>query len=263
MKSNRAEGGRVLSVIQIGRILSLECGMDKEAGNTGLLRSIALFASLPDDELARIDRLCRWRNCRPRQQIIDHLDGTSDCFVIAAGTVRVVINSSAGKEITFRDMGVGEVVGELSALDGRPRPASVVALTDSRVGRLSSDSLWGILRRNPDAAATVILRLVALVRDLSDRVVAFGTLPVGTRVRAELLRLARTVGVRENRAVILRAPTHAEFASIVAARREAVTHEFARLAEAGVVIRRGRDVIVTDVAALQNSVEAFLNIATA
>jgi DNA-binding Lrp family transcriptional regulator len=74
------------------------------------------------------------------------------------------------------------------------------------------------------------------------------------------LRLALEVGVTDNRAVILRAPTHAEIASRVAARREAVTREISRLADAGVIDRRGRNLVVSDVAALRDSVEALLDI---
>lgn len=230
-----------------------------DATRIDLLRGIALFADLADDELARLDTVCRWQNCHAGRQIIDHLDETTDCFLIASGSVRVIVNSSTGKEITFRDIGAGEVVGELSALDGRPRSASVVALTEARVGRLASTDLWEVLHRNPDAAAVLIRRLTALVREMSDRIVAISALPVGPRVQAELLRLALEAGVTDNRAVIRQAPTHAEIASRVAARREAVTREIARLADADVVVRRGRDLIVADVAALRRSVEALID----
>lgn len=228
--------------------------------NVDLLRDIALFVDLSADELTHIAERCRWIDYAAGRQIIDHLDDTTDCFLIASGSVRVIVNSSSGKEITFRDIGAGEVVGELSALDGRPRSASVVALTDARIARLSSIDLWDILQRNPDAAAVLIRRLTALVRQMSDRVVAITALPVGPRVQVELLRLALDVGVTDNRAVILGAPTHAEIASRVAARREAVTREISRLADAGIVDRHGRDLVVTDVAALRSSVEALLDI---
>jgi CRP-like cAMP-binding protein len=228
--------------------------------NIELLRAIALFAELPQAELARLAGRCRWLDCQAGRQIIDHLDETTDCFLIADGSVRVIVNSAAGKEINFRDIGAGEVVGELSALDGRPRSASVVALTPARIARLSSEDLWDAVQRNPQAAAVLIRRLTALVRQMSERVVAISAMPVGARVQAELLRLALAVGVSENRAVILAAPTQAEIASRVAARREAVSREISRLADAGLLTRRGRDLIITDVAALRDGVEAELGL---
>jgi CRP-like cAMP-binding protein len=228
--------------------------------NIDLLRGIALFADLPDDRLSRINELCRWQDFQAGQQIIDHLDRTTDCFLIASGSVRAIVNSVTGKEIAFRDCSAGEVVGELSALDGRPRSASVTALSDARIARLSSAHLWDILRHHPEAAAALIRKLIALVRDLSDRVVAISAMPVGPRVQAEVLRIALAVGVVENRAVILSAPTHDEIASRVAARREAVTREMSRMAEAGVISRRGRELIVNDIAALRKSVGTMLDI---
>lgn len=224
------------------------------------LSGIALFADLPIEELHRIGRLCRWKTWPAGRQIIDHLDETTDCFLIASGAVRVIVNSSTGKEITFRDIGSGEVVGELSALDGQPRSASVVALTDARIGRLTSEDLWDIVRRNPDAASVLIKRLTALVREMSDRVFAVSALPVGPRVQAELLRLAVAAGIHDNRAVILHSPTHSELAARVAARREAVTREISRLADDGIVERHGRDFVVCDVSALRRIVEAALGV---
>ena len=229
--------------------------------NANLLRGISLFASLPDAELERIAQCCRWLDCAAGRQIIDHLDRTSDCFLIASGAVRVVVHSAAGKEITFRDIGAGEIVGELSAIDGKPRSASVVALTPARIARLTSADLWAISERNPSVAGALIRRLAELVRNTTERVVAITTLPVGPRVHVEVLRLALAAGVTSNRAVILRPPTHHEIASRVAARREAVTRELSRLADAGVIERHGRDLIVCDVAGLRRSVDAFVGVA--
>jgi len=234
--------------------------MANSSQNIELLRGIALFADLPEPELEHLAAKCRWLDYDAGRQIIDHLDETTDCFLIASGSVRVTVNSASGKEITFRDIGAGEVVGELSALDGRPRSASVVALTPARIARLTSQNLWNALQRNPDSAAVLIRGLTALVRQMSDRVVAISAMPVGPRVQAELLRLALEVGVTDNRAVILAAPRHAEIASRVAARREAVSREISRLVDAGILNRRGRDLIITDVAALRGGVEAVLDI---
>lgn len=236
--------------------------MEGDRKNVDLLRGIELFAELPDDRLSRINDFCRWQDFQAGQQIIDHLDRTTDCFLIAGGSVRAIVNSASGKEIAFRDCGAGEVVGELSALDGRPRSASVTALSDARIARLSSTQLWDVVRLHPEVAATLIRKLTAMVRDLSDRVVAISAMPVGPRVQAELLRIAIAVGIVENRAVILHPPTHDEIASRVAARREAVTRELSRLTETGVISRRGRELIVNDVAALRQSVETMLDVAS-
>ena len=70
--------------------------MTKTFENVDLLRNIALFADLPDAELERIAGRCRWLDCHAGRQIIDHLDETTDCFLIARGSVRVIVNSAAG-----------------------------------------------------------------------------------------------------------------------------------------------------------------------
>ena len=57
-------------------------------------------------------------------------------FFIIQGTVRVVNYSLSGREITLDDLPEGYYFGELAALDGAPRSASVMALSDCLVAAL-------------------------------------------------------------------------------------------------------------------------------
>jgi CRP-like cAMP-binding protein len=103
----------------------------------------------------------------------------------------------------------------------------------------------------------VLRNLTALVRDLSSRIVDTTVLSVPQRVRAEIVRLARGAGQKGKSALIANRPTHAELASQIGATREAVSRELSRMASEGLVERRGRDLLVHDVASLQDSIESL------
>lgn len=225
---------------------------------TGSLSGIELFEGLGDQDRDSLSRLCRWQRINANQFIIGHQDETSDVYFIVAGRVRVTVFSPSGREISFRDLGAGQSFGELAAIDGAPRSATVFALSDAVLASMSAETFRRVLRDHPDVAANVMQYLTDLVRKLSDRVFEFSALAVRNRIHAELLRLARDHGGDERTAVVSPAPTHAEIASRVSTHREAVTRELNALARGGLVERRGRALVITDVSQLALLVDAGL-----
>jgi len=105
-----------------------------------------------------------------------------------------------------RDIGAGDWFGDLAAIDGRSRSADVDALEDSLLASLRPVQFRDLLQAHRVVCDRVLDRLVALVRDLTDRVFDFSTLGVQNRVHAELLRLAKEAGVERNVAKIVPAP---------------------------------------------------------
>ncbi len=214
-----------------------------------------MFQGIPSSELERLVKRFRWRRYHAGQQIISHLDDSTDVFLIIEGMVRVIIYSATGKEVTFRDIKAGQYFGELAAIDGLPRTASIVALNDSVIASMSADIFWEILRAYPDAAARLVKNLASSVRTLTERVFEFSALAVRNRIHAELLRLARDHMTGENIAVIRPAPTHAELSSRISTTREAVTRELNQLSRDGLVERRSGALVVRDVEQLVHLVQ--------
>jgi CRP-like cAMP-binding protein len=219
------------------------------------LSGIEIFRQMPPADVAALGRRCRWRRYRAHQQIVGYLDDTKDVFFLVHGKARIVIHAASGREVCLGYLNAGQVFGELSALDGHPRSATVVVLSDALVASLPAPVFRDVVRRHGCVADALLRRLTRVVRMLSERVHEFSALPVPARIQAELLRLAREHGGEGNRAVIRPAPTHAEIASRVSTHREAVTRELSDLARGGLIERRSGDLIVCDVAALAALVE--------
>ena len=89
--------------------------------------------------------------------------------------------------------------------------------------------------------------------------VEFSTLPVRSRLHAELIRMARLSAPDGRTAVISPAPKHAEIASRISTHREAVTRELNELARAKLIGKRGNDLIIHDTAMLESMVEASMD----
>lgn len=222
-----------------------------------LLDNIELLNGLSGDMLAKLAADCRWRDVEKGAEIVAAEAGATDVCFVSRGRVRVTFYSPGGREVAFRDLSEGSSFGELSAIDGEARSASVVTLDDSVIVSITRDRFWRLLHESPEVSANVLRSLAALVRDLSARVVDTTVLTVPQRVRAEIVRLARATGHKAKSALIPKSPTHAELASQIGATREAVSRELSRLASQGFVERRGRDLLVHEVALLAATIETL------
>jgi CRP-like cAMP-binding protein len=227
---------------------------DPQPSSLGL-RRVALLEGLPPERLDLLARECAWRAYSPDQQIISRESDDRDFYLIVSGRVRVTTYSAGGRQVTFRDLDAGDCFGEVAAVDGAPRSADVFALESALLASMTPAAFWRLLRAEPLVAERVLLRLVGLVRGLSERVIDLSTLGVQNRIHAELLRLAREAGVSGNAARIDPAPKHADLASRVSTYREQVTRELSALVRLGILERGEQALVIRDVAALERLVE--------
>jgi CRP-like cAMP-binding protein len=216
--------------------------------------SIALFRCLPPDTVARIQARCNWKHYEPGELILDDLDQSDEVFFITDGEVRVSKYSIDGKAITFSDLGAGEMFGEIAALDGAPRSASIEARTRCCIASLSGLAFLDILKSEPAAAMELLRRLAVKIRALTTRIYEFSSLDVANRTRAELLRLASLAPRKGMSASIAPVPTHAEIASRISTHREAVTREINRLSKLGILERQAGVLVVKDINRLEDMV---------
>jgi CRP-like cAMP-binding protein len=219
------------------------------------LRGIPLLAGLETSALEALARECAWRNLAAGQRVISRNATDRDVYVIVAGRVRVTTYSSAGRQVTFRDLEAGDVFGDVAAIDGEPRSADVVALESTLVASMTPAVFRRLLREQPEVAERVLRGFASLVRRLSERVIDLSTLGVQNRIHAELLRRARAAGVNGNAARLDPPPKHADIASQVSTYREQVTRELSALAKAGILGKEDGALVVRDVARLERLVE--------
>ena len=219
------------------------------------LRDIRLLSELDDDEIAVVEKSCRWRTYGSGEQVIDQHSDTRDIFLVAAGRVRVVNYSLSGREITFDDLEPGSHFGELAAIDGLPRSASVMALDEARIASLPSDQFHQMVLDHPAIALKLMKHLAHLVRTSTMRIMDLSTLGANNRIHADLLRLARKVTEDDMTAVIKPIPIHSDVASRVSTTRETVARVMNDLARKGVVERQKEVLVVKDLERLEDMVE--------
>ncbi len=223
--------------------------------NLETLSRVELLADLTAAERRTLEQNCRWRRYAAHEQIIDRQSDTRDVFFVVEGQVRVVNYSLSGREITLDDFGVGGIFGELAAIDGQPRSASVMALKPSLIAAIPPDLFLSILERNSKVAIKVMKHLTAVVRNSTERIMDLSTLAANNRVQADLLRQARANMKGDNVAEVRPIPVHGDIASRVSTTRETVARVLNDLARKGIVERRKDSLVVQDVERLREMVE--------
>jgi CRP/FNR family cyclic AMP-dependent transcriptional regulator len=216
-------------------------------------RIISLFEDLTDAQLARIAQSCVVRTYERHAQILGEHDHANDVFFILDGSARINSVSAEGREIIYSDLGVGDIFGEFAAIDGLPRSANLIALTDCLLARMSAAKFFDLLRENGTVSTRLVQLLVAKIRRMSERVFEVSALAVRERVRRELLRLAAH-GTRSGKSVVIQpAPTHYDLAARIGSHREAVTRELNRLEQEHIVEISRREIRIVDLGLLQHA----------
>ncbi len=219
------------------------------------LAGIELFRSLSADDRRAVAARCQLHHFSPDQVVVHEQDQTKDVYFIVSGLVRATMFSVSGKEVSFRDMGPGDVFGDLAAIDDMPRSLSVVTLQDSVALSMSPAVFWEVVEIYPSVSQAELKRLTALIRLLSERVFEFSAMGVKNRIHAELLRLAKEQSPEDNTAEIRPAPKHAEIANRISTHREAVTRELNHLEQAGLIERPSGAIVIRDLARLAEMVK--------
>lgn len=203
---------------------------------------------------------------RRGQTLLGHRAATTDVYFILEGVFSVIVYSANGREVSMRTLSAGDTFGELAAVDGLPRSASVVADTDARVASLRREDFLHCLESSPGAAMWLLRLLTAKVRDMNERLFEISALNVPARLHCELLRLART-NRRDDGLILDPAPTHAELANRIGTHREAVTREIRELTQVNIIRAGRRTLEFLDVPRLEHlvgqAVGDFLGSATA
>jgi len=246
----RADGGASYSVVSLR---PPERRVNTDANHAPKLRVISLFEKLEVADLSRIAGLCAISSHEKHSQIMGEQDQTTDVFFILAGSVRISSYTEGGREVIFTEMTGGDIFGEFSAIDRLPRSATIIALSDCVLARMSSARFLETLHRHADIGVRLIELLVAKTRKMSERVFEVSALAVRERVRRELLRLAADGTVFRKGVVIRPAPTHYEIAAHIGSHREAVTREFNRLEADGVIEVRRRQILIVDLDRLKQA----------
>ena len=220
------------------------------------LAKVGLIEGLDGDERARLENQCNWRRYRLGERVFERDSAGGEVFFVIQGSVNIVSFSPTGREVTFAAAHAGDTVGELAAIDGQPRSASVVAAEDALLAVLPSEAFVALVKRHGDIEFRLLQRLSMIVRKGDDRVLEVSSLKATNRVYIELLRLAEPDESAPDLWTIKPLPPLRDLASSASTTRELVSNALNALYPGGLIRRQGNNLYILDRAALEDIVNA-------
>ena len=131
-----------------------------------LLRQVPLFHELNEREIARLAQSAEQVSHEPGTVLMRQGQPGRELLVILDGSIRV---DRDGR--TVAHLGHGDVVGEMSLLDGQPRSATVVTESPLECLRMTGESFDDALASMPSLARKILYVLSRRIRDLEERFV--------------------------------------------------------------------------------------------
>lgn len=127
---------------------------------SAFLGSTELFGDLEAEALEEVAREIEWVLVEGGEDVCRQGEPGDSLFLVASGKLRVLVEDGEGNERVVRELGRGENAGEMSLLTGAPRSATVRAVRDSILARLTDERFERILLEHP-AAAVALTRMLA------------------------------------------------------------------------------------------------------
>ena len=148
------------------------------------LRAAPLFAGLSTPDLERLADTVETQHLAPGELLLREGDPGDAMYVVVSGELEVTKRAGATEQPLAR-VGPGAIQGEIAALQGTERQASVRAITEVEVLRIPREGLLALLDSGPDAALALVRTVLERLRSLElfvrqrEKLAGLGTLAAG------------------------------------------------------------------------------------
>jgi CRP/FNR family transcriptional regulator, cyclic AMP receptor protein len=172
-------------------------------------------------------------------------DPSRHVVLIEEGWVKVSATTPRGWEALLAIRGPGDIVGELSAIDGHPRLATVTGLTRVTATVITSDRLHACLQGDSEIAIALLRYLAQRQRESDWRRMEHGASNGDSRLAARLVELVEQHGTTVAGGALIDLPlTQQDLAASVGVSREVVARTLRVLRERNVVVTKRRKIVV-------------------
>lgn len=121
-----------------------------------MIGEVPIFTLLDDEEREALAEMMNARDFKQAETIFHYGDPGGEIFILRSGRVELFVESTEGEKIVLSENEPGDVIGELSFLDGGPRTATAVASEDTQMLVLDRARLLDFIDKHPHAAMDVL-----------------------------------------------------------------------------------------------------------
>jgi CRP-like cAMP-binding protein len=182
-----------------------------------------------------------------RQRIFDKGDEGDRLLGVLGGQVRIFVMSSEGRELIMNVIMPGELFGEISLIDGKPRSASAVAVGPTDLLHIRRQDFFALLQRNCELCLKFMEILCKRVRWTSGLLEDAALLDLTARLAKRLLSLAQGIGEKQGDGIRIGLRlSQTDLGNMLGVTREAINKQLREWKREGLVDMQDGQMLILD-----------------
>lgn len=168
-------------------------------------------------------------------QIISEGDSGDAIYFILSGKAKVTLYGEEGREIVLAILKEGDMFGEMSIIDDKPRSANVEAVTGMECLALSKSSFLDYMSSHHKVYMRFFAYLTGRLREATRKIEGLALLDVCGRIAHTLIGMAKEGAETKEKVVAIDRPTHEELAAMIGSSREVVSRALKKMTQEGYI----------------------------
>ena len=124
--------------------------------DAAMIAEVPIFELLDENERTSLAQMMDCRAFKAGTTLFEYGDPGGEIFIIRSGDIEVFVENQEGERMVIAEYTQGDVVGELSFLDGGHRTATAFAREDSMALSMHRNGLLGFIDKHPHAAIDLL-----------------------------------------------------------------------------------------------------------
>jgi CRP/FNR family transcriptional regulator len=221
------------------------------------LRAASLYRGLSEEDRQRLAQVALVKTWEKGDVIFDEGDASDFLLTVLTGRVKVVKLLPSGKEVILEIFGAGDPLGTVVSYEGRPYPASAIAIERTSCLLVRRGPFFALLADHPSLVRGLLVAFTRRIVELTQRIAEVAGGRVETRFAHLFLKLADRVGRPRDGAVFIPiALSRQDLADLTGTTIETCIRVMSRWGKEGVVQTAKDGFLLADRAALEKLTRA-------
>lgn len=206
----------------------------------------SFVADLPDTERAALLAVGEHHRFEDERILLVQGDPGDYVYLLTGGLVKVIVGAESGAQATLAIRSRGDLLGEFSLLDQKPRTATARAVGPATALKIGGSVFMDIINRSPSAQVTVTRHLLSKMRSATERRAAERVWDARERVAQVLYELGER-HAEPGPDGSLRLPiTQSELGDLAGVAVSTAERVLKDLRKAGAVVTKYREITIKD-----------------
>lgn len=162
-----------------------------------LLRATPGFRKLSADDRQRVAAVTRVKTFPKGETIFREQDPSDFYYSIVSGRVKIVKTMPSGKDLILEVFGAGDPFGAVAVYEGRPFPASAVAMEDTNCILIQRREFFALLEQHPSMVRGLLLGLTQRLIELTNRLAELSGGKIESRFARLFVKLGQDLGQKQ------------------------------------------------------------------